>query len=114
MEIRGQDYLVTYNPDTVTVVFHGVLRLRGMAEYAPIIQLLDDIVAAAPEMATLDLRELRFLNSSGINVLFRFVIKTREQTSTQLLVLGSEMIPWQGKSLKNLQRLRPSRQLEME
>jgi len=114
MEIKSEDYQVTCDPDPPTVVFRGALRLRGAAEYAPIVQLLDDIVAAAPETATLNLRDLRFLNSSGINVLFRFVIKVREQSSTQLVVLGSKMVPWQGKSLKNLQRLMPSLQLEME
>jgi hypothetical protein len=114
MEIKGEDYVITYDPDTVTAVFRGALRLRGVAEYAPIVELLDGIIAATPETATVDLRGLRFLNSSGINVLFRFVIQMREQGITHLIVLGSSLVPWQGKSLKNLQRLMPALQLEME
>jgi hypothetical protein len=38
----------------------------------------------------------------------------REQGITHLIVLGSSLVPWQGKSLKNLQRLMPALQLEME
>ncbi len=114
MEIRGEDYNVTYDPDSVVVVFRGALRLRGVEEYAPIVELLDDIIAATPETSAMDLRELRFLNSSGINVLFRFVIQMREQGITHLTVIGSTLVPWQGKSLKNLQRLMPTLQLEME
>ncbi len=114
MEIKGQDYHVTYDLDTATVIFRGTLRLRGAGEYAPIVQLLDDVVASAPETVTLNLGELRFLNSSGINVLFRFVIKMREQGISQLIVRGSTQIPWQSKSLKNLQRLMPALQLVLD
>ncbi len=93
MEIRGEDYNVTYDPDKVLVVFRGALRLRGVAEYAPIVELLDGIITATPETATMDLRKLRFLNSSGINVLFRFVIQMREQGISQLIVIGSSLVP---------------------
>jgi Uncharacterized conserved protein len=42
------------------------------------------------------------------------VIKVRQQKNIQIAVKGSKTIPWQGKSLKNLQRLMPSLQLELE
>jgi len=42
------------------------------------------------------------------------VIKVRQQKNIQIAVKGSNRIPWQGKSLKNLQRLMPSLQLELE
>jgi anti-anti-sigma factor len=64
------------------------------------------------EQIVLDLKNLEFLNSSGISMLSKFVINIREKNSTQILVKGSESIPWQGKSLKNLQRLMPSLILE--
>lgn len=111
MEVKGTNYHVTYEPATSTVSFQGTLRLRGLNEYDPIVQLLDDIVDAKPEKITLDLRELHFLNSSGINSLFKFIIKIREQGQSKLVVLGSKQIPWQEKSLQNLQRLMASVQL---
>jgi hypothetical protein len=56
----------------------------------------------------LDLRELEFLNSSGITMLSRFVIQARDRTGIDLQVLASEAVPWHARSLKNLQRLMPS------
>jgi hypothetical protein len=64
-------------------------------------------LAEQPETLTIDLQALTFLNSSGINMLSKFVIKVRQQPGTRMVIVGSQMVPWQGKSLKNLQRLMP-------
>jgi hypothetical protein len=114
MEIKTRDYSIRYDPDTKTVDYQGSLRLSGMEEYAPIVQLLNELADSEPPKITLDLRKLEFLNSSGINVLSKFVIKVRQKGTIQMVVQGSKNIPWQGKSLKNLQRLMPSLQLEFE
>lgn len=63
---------------------------------------------------TLDLRELAFLNSSGISMLSKFVLSVRKKKGVQLVVLGSNDMPWQGKSLKNLEKLLPGVKLEIE
>jgi hypothetical protein len=113
MEIKTEDYRIYYDPDTKTVSCQGSLRLSGTEEYAPIVKLLNNLADQEPPKITLDLRELEFLNSSGINVLSKFVIKVRQQGNIQMVLQGSKNIPWQGKSLKNLQRLMPSLQLEL-
>ncbi|MBN1218902.1 MAG: hypothetical protein JXM69_08240 [Anaerolineae bacterium] len=114
MEVKGNNYHIIFYPETITIAFDGTLRLRGMAEYDPIVQLMDDVVAQNPDTITLDLRKLHFLNSSGINILFKFVIKIRDQSSCKLVVQGSEQVPWQKKSLKNLQRLMADVKLEWD
>lgn len=114
MEIKTQDYSIYYDPTTATVNGQGSLRLNGMEEYAPIVKLLNEVAEQQPSTITLNLRGLEFLNSSGINVLSKFVIKVRQKGTITMVVLGSKSIPWQGKSLKNLQRLMPSLQLELE
>jgi hypothetical protein len=113
IEIKTNDYWVCYDPVAQTVICGGSLRLNGMPEYAPIVELLDTVVAVAPPLITLDLQKLQFLNSSGINVLSKFVIKVRQQSQSGLVIQGSQTIPWQGKSLKNLQRLMPTLRLEL-
>ncbi len=85
-----------------------------MEEYAPIVDLLNEVTDSSPNMITLDLRKLEFLNSSGINIISKFVIKVRQLKNIQITIQGSKQIPWQGKSLKNLQRLMPSLHLELE
>lgn len=114
MEIQTEDYSIYYDPVADTVSCQGTLRLSGTQEYAPIVQLLNELADQDPLTITLDLRKLEFLNSSGINVLSKFVLKVRQKNTSQILVRGSKAIPWQGKSLKNLQRLMPSLQLELE
>ena len=114
MEIKTEDYDIWYDAAAKTVICQGSLRLGGMEEYASIVQLLEDVVDRQPQILTLNLRGLKFLNSSGINVLSNFVIKARQQKNMQLVVQGSKKISWQGRSLKNLQRLMPSLELEWE
>ncbi|CBN54612.1 MULTISPECIES: slr1659 superfamily regulator [Kamptonema] len=114
MEIKSKDYCIWYDSATETITCQGSFRLSKMEEYAPIVQLLNDVADAQPKKITLDLRELEFLNSSGINILSKFVIRVRQQKNIQIAVRGSQEILWQGKSLKNLQRLMPSLELELE
>ena len=114
MEIKGENYTIGYESDTATVNFQGSLRLVGMAEYKPIIEILDSAIAENPSTITLNLRELHFLNSSGISMLSKFVIGIRKKKTISIVVKGSKKIPWQGKSLKNLQRLMPQLTLELE
>jgi hypothetical protein len=114
MEIKSEDYNIWYDPLTRTVNCQGSLRLSGMEEYAPIVELLNAVAEKEQSQITLNLKGLAFLNSSGINVISKFVIEVRKKGNTQMLVQGSKSIPWQGKSLKNLQKLMPSLQLEIE
>lgn len=114
VEVRGEDYHVVYHPETTAIRCSGTLRLRGAEEYAPIVRLFSDVADQQPETIILDLKGLRFLNSSGINVLSKFVIRVRNQKHTQLIIRGSGNFPWQGKSLKNLKRLMPDMRLELE
>jgi len=113
-DIQGENYKVICEMATGTVNFQGWLRLEGMAEYAPIVDLLNKVTANTTPTITLNLKELQFLNSSGINMLSKFVIDVRKKKTLQLVVKGSEVIPWQSRSLKNLQRLMPDLKLEFE
>jgi hypothetical protein len=113
-EIKGEDYVVHYNADAVTVRFQGELALRSPQEYAPIKDLLYDVASDSPAVITIDLRQLAFLNSSGISMLSKFVLGLRKNKDIQLAILGSHDVPWQGKSLRNLQKFLPSLRLEVE
>lgn len=113
MEVTHENYCVDYDSKTTTIVFKGSLRLSGIEDYAPVVGLLDDVAQQNHPLITLDLQGLEFLNSSGISMLSKFVINLRKQNTSQLLIKGSDNVPWQGKSLKNLQRLMPGLTLEI-
>ena len=111
MEIKTDDYSIWHDPETSTVFFRGFLRLDGMEEYQPVMDLLLNAMDHAPAF-TVNLRELEFLNSSGISMLSMFVVRVRQKGNVKLVLQGSDKILWQTKSLKNLQRLMPSLALE--
>lgn len=111
-QITGTDYVVQRDHHTVT--FQGELALGGPQEYAPINELLMQATNGNAALITLDFRRLSFLNSSGISMLCKFVLSLRQKQGIQLAVLGSRDIPWQGKSLRNLQKFLPRLRLELE
>jgi hypothetical protein len=109
--ITGESFEVRLD-DNATVFFKGALRLRGTEDYAPILDMLKETLGetrlspAAP--IVLDLRELDFLNSSGITMFSRFVIEARSHAGIDLHFIASEAVPWHARSLRNLQRLMPT------
>jgi hypothetical protein len=109
-DIKTNEYRVWYEPITATVYLKGFLRLPGMTEYEPIMNLLLDAIAQAPHL-TINLQDLEFLNSSGISMLSMFVVKVRNEGNLQLTLQGSNKVLWQTKSLRNLQRLMPNLEL---
>ena len=114
MEIKTEEYRVIYNSEIATVVCKGSLLLSSAEEYAPILQILNTAVEQQPKQLILDVKELEFLNSSGINMFTKFVIGVRKKTTLKLVALGYEGIPWQVRLLKNLQRLLPNLTLKLE
>ncbi|HAI69902.1 MAG TPA: hypothetical protein DCM38_10775 [Gammaproteobacteria bacterium] len=112
--IQTDDYHISYDNETTTISCKGALRLSGMDEYEPIVHLFNEVADMKLPLIYFDLKELKFLNSSGINVLSKFVIRVRQKKTVDMVLQGSNKIPWQGKSLKNLQRLMPTLTLELE
>ncbi len=116
MEVKTKDYSIDYNEALRIIALKGTFRLGGTLSgdpesYGSLVNILNSAAAPQPPLLTLDIRELDFLNSSGINVICKFVISVRQKGGTKLMVLGSRAIPWQGKSLQNLQKLMPSLEL---
>ncbi|MGB3642374.1 MAG: hypothetical protein WBA39_33040 [Rivularia sp. (in: cyanobacteria)] len=114
MQVKGENYNVWYDKNNGAINFDGALRLTGMQDYAPILKILNDVASTEPSNMVLNLQGLEFLNSSGISMLSKFVIGMRKKKSVQMKILGSNSIPWQGKSLKNLQRLMPGLTLDLQ
>lgn len=111
MEIKTNDYRVW--ADGATIHYEGTMRLSGTDAYAPILEIMQAVLATQPQAIVLDLTELEFLNSSGINLLAKFTIEVRKKGNIGLSVKGSTRIPWQSKSLPNLKKLYPAVELEI-
>jgi anti-anti-sigma factor len=116
-KIQTSDFTVYFEESEQTVVLMGSLRLNAAPEYEPISQLmtqaLEKLVNSGKPTMVLDVRDLKFLNSSGINLLYQFVLKVRKQGGIGLKVLGSSSNAWQTKSLGNMTKFMPTLLLEI-
>lgn len=111
-EIVTGDYSLSFDPATCTLACSGFLRLEGVAEYQPLMDLMLAAIDACPCLV-MNLESLEFLNSSGISMLSMFVVRIRERGDVSLTLRGSAKVLWQTKSLRNLQRLMPALGLEL-
>ena len=111
--INGESFEVRLEENSSTVFFKGALRLSGMEDYAPILEMLKGTLINPATPIVVDFRELDFLNSSGITMFSRFVIEARDRAGVNVHFLASEASPWHARSLKNLQRLMPSLEIRL-
>lgn len=114
MELKTNDYHIVYHQNIATIICKGSLLLNGTLEYAPLSQLLNKAAQEEQFQLTLDVRQLDFLNSLGINTMTKFVITVRNKQTLQLRVIGQGEVPWQVKLLKNFQRLMPELAMVLE
>ena len=114
MDITHDDYQVTYDDASAIITCQGSFRLRGGAEYKPILDVFISAADAKPDTLTLDVRNLEFLNSSGINTLSKFILQVRKHKASKVIIKGSSAYPWQQKSLSNFQKLLPTLHIEIE
>ena len=114
MDVKGETYHLSYDPAAAVVVFQWSIRLLGVKDYDLVKQLVDHVVAVAPEALTLDLRDLRFLNSLGLYLLMGFILKWRDHTASRVTVRGLVGRHWHERTFGDLKRLMPRLQVLME
>jgi hypothetical protein len=69
--IHKESFEVLIEEENSTVLFKGALRLCGTEDYAPVLSMLKETLSNPAAPIVLDLRQLDFLNSSGITMLSR-------------------------------------------
>lgn len=111
-EVKEAEYQVWYESKAETVHFKGALRLP-VKGYTPLSELLDDVLKNTKSLLILEFSELGYLNSSGINAVFRFIIALRKRGDIRLIIRGKKSISWQGKALKSAGRFYPGVELQL-
>ncbi|MFP4621739.1 MAG: slr1659 superfamily regulator [Bacteroidales bacterium] len=105
MELEVGDSKLTYDRNQHKVVIEGSMRLANLTEYEVVSDFLNKVSEQANDGLTIDLRNLEFLNSSGITTFSMFILSCKKQGKPKLKVLGSNDISWQEKSLRNFKKL---------
>ena len=112
MNVVGKTYTVTYDEPATTVVFWGVLRLQNFEEGEPIIRLLDQVAEQAPKTIQLDFEQLQLMNSTGLSILSKFMLKMHSQNTSKVILRASEKHFWQQDLIRGLQRFMPNSELQ--
>lgn len=115
-EIKEEKYQVSFDKENATVTLQGALLLNGAPAYEPILQLLQNAAEELePNEMTIDVSGLGFLNSSGINMMTRFVMFVSDIKGMQLklTIRGQKQVAWQYRLIINLQRLMPELQADL-
>lgn len=114
LEVKGECFDIVYDSNSKTVNFTGKIRLRGLQEYTVVFDLFDKVLQRNKDLIIFDLQNLELINSSGIDMLSKFIITSRKKETVQINIIGSNTKTWQTRLLKNLQRLMPKLQYELK
>jgi hypothetical protein len=109
-EIKQDKYHIAYDKTRGIVTFEGALLLNGASAYEPILQLLQHAAEELqPDEMTVDVSGLGILNSSGINMMTRFImfVSDIKEIPLKLTFRAKKQIAWQERLVINLQRLMP-------
>ncbi len=115
-EINADKYHISYVAEEAAVFLRGALLLNGAIAYEPILQLLKEAASEqVPEQLIVDIRDLKFLNSSGINMMTKFImyISDTESIQLKLKIVAYKKVAWQARLAINLQRLLPTLNAEL-
>ena len=115
MEVVGKKYSVRYDVEDAIISCSGIFDLRGKEGYQAIVDLFEEIINLQPAIITLDVRQLEFLNSSGITAIGSgLVIKVRNKNQSRLVIRCSSRYPWQQRSMKGIAKLMPGIELKFD
>lgn len=111
MELKHEDGSVVYDNASNTVLFRGRLRSTDPMMFRRLGELLAEADQANRLTMVWDLRDMVYLNSAGLSVLYHFVNRKAQEPGYALKVLANSLVAWQTSSLPNLKTLLPSVQL---
>jgi hypothetical protein len=103
MNITGDDYRIGCENDIIHI--SGKLSLM-LEDYADIEAFFENIVASKPMNLTLDIQNLKYLNSSGIKVLcVNLILEAADVDGLQLKILCSNRYTWQKETVPTFKDL---------
>jgi hypothetical protein len=103
MKINGNGFRMSYE--------NGGIRISGklsmmLEDYSEIEAFFESIVASRPDKLTLDIRELEYLNSSGIKVIcVNLILEAAEINDLSMTIRCSNRFTWQKETVPTFKEL---------
>ncbi|MBP7699223.1 MAG: hypothetical protein KA101_01160 [Saprospiraceae bacterium] len=105
MELVAGDSRMSFDSNSRTIHIEGSMRLANAKEYEKVSGFLHDALKPHTNSIILNVKNLNFLNSSGITALSLFILHCKKQNYPKITIEGKNGISWQAKSLGNFRKL---------
>ncbi len=106
--MKDPKYTISYDIDLASLIFSGSFILNSSTEYDPILQLLKQTADNhEPHKLVLDISGLKFMNSSGLNMVTKFIMYFNEvkKYKLKLYIKIHKKVNWQEKLCSNMSKL---------
>lgn len=112
MNIGREGYNVTYRDDVIRI--SGKLSLM-LEDYGEIETLFEQVIASAPSTITLDIRDLEYLNSSGIKTIcVSLILEAADIEGLRMTILCSNHYTWQKETVPTFEDLMDNMEIIFE
>jgi hypothetical protein len=114
-EVKSSSWSVTHDASSSTLTFSGVIRYAKLAvtDIQAILEMLNQALTPQSKSVTLHLTALSYLDEAGLDVLRKFVVKTRRRGDLAVTVRASRKQSWQGRHLPDLKRFNSNLELQL-
>ncbi len=112
MELEGEEYKVTYHDEVLTIA--GKLSLM-VEDYQEIEDFFEKVIETEPSTLTFDIRNLEYLNSSGIKTIcVGLLLEADEIEGLDMKILCSNRFTWQKETVPTFEDLVENMKIEFE
>lgn len=112
MQLEGEEYKVTYHDEVLTIA--GKLSLM-VDDYQELEDFFEKVIETEPSTLTFDIRNLEYLNSSGIKTIcVGLLLEADEIEDLHMKILCSNRFTWQKETVPTFEDLVENMEIEFE
>ncbi|QTA91143.1 hypothetical protein [Desulfonema magnum] len=112
MNLEGDGYTITYKDNIITIF--GKLSLM-LEDYEELEDFFEEVIRTEPSEITLDIRNLEYLNSSGIKTIcVSLILEADDIEDIQMKILCSNQYTWQKETIPTFEDLMDDMEIVFE
>ena len=112
MSIEGDDYRIVYEKGVITI--SGKLSLM-LEDYKRLEEFFEEIIESGPSALTLDIKDLEYLNSSGIKTIcVNLLLEAGDIEGLHMKILCSNKFTWQKETVPTFEDLMDDMEIVFE